>query len=108
MRRKITGGADPLRYLGLEITRAVFATLGVEADEIFKRCANPGQLIGKLKQREKGTVLRHQPKITVKDGDALIEQVQPGLQHVLAQVGQGRRVFCKHRSILVQRPGWNR
>jgi hypothetical protein len=61
------------------------------ADEALEGRADLGQLFREIEQFEKGLVPRHQAQIGVKHGDALVEQVEPGLQHFVALGGVGRR-----------------
>ena len=60
MRREVAGGSHALGDLHFPVAGAVFAALGVVADEAFERCADIGQLVGKFEQLEEGAVPRHQ------------------------------------------------
>ena len=104
--REIAGGGDPLRNLHLPVAGAVFTAFGVVADETLEWRTDIGQLVGKFEQFEEGAVPRHQAQIAIEDGDALVEQIQPGLQHFVAGAvfGGGGRGW--HRAILVQALAW--
>ena len=96
MRCKVGGSRDAFGNLGFVITRAVFATLGVVADEALEGGADLSQLFREIEQFEKGLVPRHQAQVGIKNGEPLIEQVEPRLQHFVALGGVGRRGIEEH------------
>ena len=78
------GHAHPLGHQRLHVPRPVLAALGVVAHEALERRAHEGQVVRELQQLQQRLVPRHQPQVGVEHRDALVEQVEAGLQQLVA------------------------
>lgn len=102
MRRKAAGGGNPFGNLAFDVTRAVFATRCVKADETLEGRTDVSHRGREVEQAQEGFVPRHQAQCGIEHGDALIKQVEPGLQHFVTLCGVGRWWREFHQAILVQ------
>ena len=98
---EISGQLDPLAHHVLDVADAILATLGVEADKSLEGGADRSELSREAEQVEIAPIPKHQPKVLIENGDALVDMVQTGLK--LGQFGavvQGER--CIHTLLSVR------
>jgi len=75
------GGRHPFRHQGFRVAGAILPALGVVADEAGERRPHVGHLPRKIQEAQEGFVPGHQAQVGVENGNALVEQVEAGLQH---------------------------
>jgi len=86
VRHELAGLVHAGGHGGVNVVFAVFATLGVVADEALERGAHKGQISREIKQLQEGAVPGDQLQISVEHGETLVEQVEPRLQGLLTPV----------------------
>ncbi len=71
-----------LGHLGLDVARAILAAFGVVADEGLEGRARHAERVGKVEQGQEAAVAGYQAQVLVEDGDALVDVVQAGRNHL--------------------------
>ena len=85
VRREGAGCGQALGHQHLGIARAVFAAAGVVANEGLERRAEAGHALREIEQAHVGAVPGHQAQLGVEDRQPLVEQVESGLQGLVAR-----------------------
>ena len=99
-------GSHAFRHQAIDLALAVFAALGVVADEIFEGGAHPDHGLGKIQQAGEGLVPGDELRRRIEYRYALVQQVQTRQQQIVSaqSFGTGRRWGDRHDHGLLTPP----
>lgn len=86
---EFAGDGQALRDLGFGVARTEFAALRIVSQETLEGGPGPGQRRRQIEQGQEWLVAGNQAKIAIEYRNALIEQVEPGLQQIVRQRERG-------------------
>ena len=87
---------NSLRHQGLDGAGPVFASRGVEADELLERGADANHLGWEVHQLDEPTIPADEPEIPIDDADALVDVIEPGLQPRALRTADRCALHCDH------------